>query len=137
MRLAAEFALVQVAVYDGSIFGCESIFVLDIVRSFSKGVQVPVDAVTAAMLACSRYGQAFQVSPKGPHQGKFTAWSGGVASVAGSWTGPAALAGGQAEEEGEQRKTTVGSNPPSVDHTPPPSSAAWNLYHDLPDPTTA
>eukprot|EP00850_Spirogloea_muscicola_P025738 SM004111S15417 [mRNA] locus=s4111:786:1037:- [translate_table: standard] len=77
------------------MFGCESIFVLDIVRSFPKGVQVPVDAVTAAMLACSRYGQAFQVSPKGPHQGKFTAWSGGVASVAGSWTGPAALAGGQ------------------------------------------
>eukprot|EP00850_Spirogloea_muscicola_P009145 SM000050S17070 [mRNA] locus=s50:711612:714256:- [translate_table: standard] len=85
----------QVAVYDGSIVGCESTFVLDVVRSFPKGERVPVDAVTAAMLACSRYGQAFQVSPKGPHQGKFTAWSGGVASVAGSWTGPAALAGGQ------------------------------------------
>eukprot|EP00850_Spirogloea_muscicola_P022501 SM000298S10955 [mRNA] locus=s298:82477:83193:- [translate_table: standard] len=85
----------QVATYGGSIPGCEDTFMLDLVRYFDKGEQVPVDAQTAAMLASSRYGRSFQVSPKGPHQGKFTAWGGNVASVACSWKNLAALAGGQ------------------------------------------
>jgi arsenite methyltransferase len=48
---------------------CGSGLKLDATHNFPRGVPVPVDANTAAILTISRYARRFSVSPPGPHEG--------------------------------------------------------------------
>lgn len=58
----------QVATYTSS---CGDGLRLDIDFNFEKGVAVPVDANTAAILQASRFKSEFSITPKGGHRGQF------------------------------------------------------------------
>ncbi|KAJ2403059.1 hypothetical protein GGI23_000244 [Coemansia sp. RSA 2559] len=60
---SAGAAAAKMAVYRGSVAGCEDKYVLDIHSSFAAGVPTPVDAETAAVLERSWLARHFALEP--------------------------------------------------------------------------
>lgn len=93
----------QTATYDGSLDGAADGLTLDALHTFPKGVAVPVDGNTAAVLGGSRFAPAMTVTAAGRHRGLAgapggaeAAWYAAMAKLLPSIFGVPSVGGGDA-----------------------------------------